>query len=228
MTMLTILGTLSALLALFLLMQQPVWTLLHVPRQAALLWQGQAVRRNHAIEHATVNVLEARYGQRALDGFATHDGFRIRGAVDPALLLDAAREALARLQRGDRALAVLPRCSTTLVGSFSLSWLLVTLALLVGTLATAINMLLAALLAALTAPMVSTLLQRWLTTSMDVKGMSIGSIELLRPRGLLGMQVAGAEFVVCTRPARRVVQPPYRYGDRVYVPVEVDSRPKHR
>src|SRR5687768_7979943 len=103
-------GLFGALALLFFVLRQSLWSVLNVPRQLTQLVHGLAVRRNHAIEHATVNVLEERYGSQLVDGCATTEGFRIRAAIDPALLLDAAREGLLRLQRGDRALAIHGRC----------------------------------------------------------------------------------------------------------------------
>ena len=187
----------------------------------AFLWHGATVRRNHAIEHATVNVLEERYGHHALDGYATHEGFHIRGAVDPVLLLDAAREALLRLQRGDRTLAILTRCTTTLLCSFVAAWSGLTLALALANTLTALTLLLAALLAAVVAPTISHWLQRSIIISLDVKGMSIGGVELLQPEPLFGFKLVGVELAVRTKPARRVYHHPYRYGDPAYVPVEV-------
>ncbi len=73
------------------------------------------VRRNHGMEHATVHVLTARDPSVRLVGRADSKGFNIYGDVSTEELISAAREALERLQRGERALAVHPRCGTNLV-----------------------------------------------------------------------------------------------------------------
>lgn len=73
------------------------------------------VRRNHGIEHATVHVLTARDPSTRLIGRADTSGFNIYGDVPTDALVSAAQEALARLQNGERALAVHPRCGTNLV-----------------------------------------------------------------------------------------------------------------
>ncbi len=224
-TTIIILGVIGALALLFLFLGQPLWSLLNVPRQALFLWQGSAARRNHAIEHATVNVLEERYGTVALDGYSTSEGFRIRGPIDPAMLLDAAREGLLRLQRGDRALAVHVRCATTLTASHLVMSSLLIASLVVAEVASIFNIALSLLIAVALAPKLSRWLQRWIITSMDVKGMSIGAIELVQPRLVLGVMLAGgAEFAVRTKPARRVYHTPYRYGEHVFVPVEARSK----
>ena len=221
MTTTIILGLFCTLVVLFFLVKQPLWSLLNVPRQLLHLWQGSAARRNHAIEHATINVLEERYGAHTLDGYSTNEGFRIRGPIDPAMLLDAAREGLLRLQRDDRALAINVRCATTLTTSFLL--LNATFMSILATLKLweVPGIMVTLLLSALGSLSLSRWMQHGIITSMDVKGMSIGSIELIRCRSMFGLALTGAEFAVRTRPARRVYRPAYRYGEHVYVPVEV-------
>ena len=66
-----------------------------------------SVRRNHALEHATVAVLLARHGPTRLAGRASGDGFFILGDVGAEELASCASEALERLQRGQSSLAAL-------------------------------------------------------------------------------------------------------------------------
>lgn len=73
------------------------------------------VRRNHGVEHATVHVLTSRDPNLRLVGRADTTGFNIYGEVASDALNEAAHEALARLQGGEGALAVHPRCGTNLV-----------------------------------------------------------------------------------------------------------------
>ena len=72
------------------------------------------VRRNHALEHATVSVLLARHGPQRLAGRAAGNGFFFLGEVTSEELTDSAREALSRLQRGEATLAVSPLCGTNI------------------------------------------------------------------------------------------------------------------
>mgnify|MGYP001321711127 CR=1 FL=1 len=94
-----------------------VSNLITLPLQMVAVALDGARRRNHALEHATVNVLEQRYGRRLLaSGFAEADGFFINGVgPDPRVVLDAAQEALRRLQAGESELAIHPRCGTVIV-----------------------------------------------------------------------------------------------------------------
>ncbi len=74
-----------------------------------------AVRRNHALEHATISILLSRHGpQVRVVGRAAPDGFYIYGDIPTERLREFAHEGLARLQRGEAHLAVSPLCGTDL------------------------------------------------------------------------------------------------------------------
>ena len=71
------------------------------------------VRRNHALEHATIHILSRRRQRRLhAAGRSAHNGFFLYGDLETAEVEAAVREALARLCRGERELAVHPRCGT--------------------------------------------------------------------------------------------------------------------
>jgi len=72
-------------------------------------------RRNHALEHATIHLLNGRHPTAKLGGWSTPAGFYVYGHVPTADVQGAASEALYRLRRGERNLAVYPRCGTNLV-----------------------------------------------------------------------------------------------------------------
>jgi hypothetical protein len=76
----------------------------------------QRVRRNHAIEHATIHLLTPKYSHQSLAGRADALGFHLYGAVDTDDVRTAVRAALAQL-RDHPELAVHPRCGTNLVVS---------------------------------------------------------------------------------------------------------------
>lgn len=74
------------------------------------------VRRNHALEHATVQLLLAKLGPDIrLVGRAVNDGFYIYGNIPTGVLQDCAVEGLARLKRGESFWAVTPLCGTNIV-----------------------------------------------------------------------------------------------------------------
>lgn len=74
-----------------------------------------AVRRNHALEHATISIFLSRHGPHGrVVGRAAADGFYIYGDIPTEKLREFANEGLDRLQRGESHLAVSPLCGTNL------------------------------------------------------------------------------------------------------------------
>ena len=73
-------------------------------------------RRNHALEHATLHML-ARTHNQSMAGHSNPTGFFILGDISTDDLRAAADEAHARLNAGERGLAVHPGCGTNLATS---------------------------------------------------------------------------------------------------------------
>jgi len=69
-------------------------------------------RRNHALEHATIHVLSAKYPERHLAGHSNPTGFYILGNVTTDDLKSAAVEAWNRLRAGESELAIHAGCGT--------------------------------------------------------------------------------------------------------------------
>jgi hypothetical protein len=72
------------------------------------------VRRNHALEHATITLMLAQQGPMRVVGRAGTDGFFVWANVPTDKLRGFADEALMRLQRGESGLAVTPLCGTNI------------------------------------------------------------------------------------------------------------------
>jgi len=70
------------------------------------------IRRNHALEHATLHVLAYKYPQKILAGYSDLRGFHIFGQVSAEDVQTAAIEALDRLRRGESHLAIHAGCGT--------------------------------------------------------------------------------------------------------------------
>lgn len=70
------------------------------------------IRRNHALEHATVHVLSRRHSNLSMVGRSDWNGFTLYGSIDTAEVKQAAQEALQRLRQGEANLAIHPRCGT--------------------------------------------------------------------------------------------------------------------
>lgn len=82
-----------------------------------------ALRRNHALEHATLHVLSERNQRLRLVGRSDWNGFTLYGSADIEQVADAVMSALERLQAGESSLAVHPRCGTSVAAGVTLAGL---------------------------------------------------------------------------------------------------------
>ena len=81
---------------------QAVGSLFVYPRQLRAIFGNKILRRNHALEHATIVVMMEREPGRRLNGFSTDDGFFVQGVRSLAEVESAAREAIRRLKNGEQ------------------------------------------------------------------------------------------------------------------------------
>ncbi|MGM0472482.1 MAG: DUF6391 domain-containing protein [Bacillota bacterium] len=152
-------------------------TLLVAPQQIIKIATNFALRRNHALEHATINVLEESYTGQQLSGLAKENGFIIYGNLDPAIVKQAAKQGLTRLQNGEQELVVHDRCGSSLiVGNILAAIIFLALLLQTGNL-TIIYVLVALLLSRLLRPIVGRYVQLLFTTSAEVEGIVIKGIR---------------------------------------------------
>jgi hypothetical protein len=140
------------------------------------------IRRNHALEHATVSLLLSRIGpDLRLVGRATGDGFFIYGDVPADLLGECAREGLARLQRGEAFWAVTPLCGTNLATAGILATLSTMAVLGNGDRRERLpNAILAGIFAVTIAQPLGRMIQRYITTSPDLADTEIVAVESRR------------------------------------------------
>jgi len=136
------------------------------------------LRRNHAVEHATMHLLAQRQPYLNAVARSTVDGFHIYGTVDTKTLADTTAEAIGRLQAGQAELAIHPRCGTNLVVAGFLAGLATFLA--VGRsrprLSNLPRFILAATLAVIIAQPLGLLVQEQITTSAEVSGLRIAEV----------------------------------------------------
>lgn len=87
----------------------------------------QNIRRHHAIEHASLSIIQSKIPGLHLAGYSDTMGFWVVGDVDTDKLLAAVDEAIVRLQAGEKSLAVHPNCGTNFAAAGliagSLAWL---------------------------------------------------------------------------------------------------------
>lgn len=81
------------------------------------------VRRNHALEHATMHVLSERHRGLRLVGRSSLWGFYIYGNVPTEAVLAAVQEGLRRLKAGQRHMAIHPNCGSNLAVAGTLAGL---------------------------------------------------------------------------------------------------------
>ena len=158
------------------------------------------IRRNHALEHATIHVLTHHNPRRHLMGRTTANGFYVLGEVEMEEVAAAVSEALVRLQRGEHSLAVHPRCGTNLATAGVLAGLSSFVAMSgrpKSRLAKLPQILLATTIAVIAAQSLGPAVQKYVTTLPEVEGVTIKGITRLQ-RGQavihrvdLGQETAG-------------------------------------
>jgi hypothetical protein len=155
---------------------------------------AEAIRRNHALEHATVAVLFARHGPRRIAGRAARNGFFLLGDYDADEVRASSAEALQRLQQGQASLAVSPLCGTNLAIS----------GLLGAGAATAVlgrgsgrfgNAITASMLAIMLAQPVGRLVQKYVTTSPRLEDVEVVGVRRI-VGGLMKVQTGPASGAV--------------------------------
>ena len=79
------------------------------------------IRRNHGLEHATLQVLARRHPGLTMAGHSTASGFRLIGNLSTPEVGEAVSEALGRLRAGEQRLAIHPNCGTNCVTAGTLA-----------------------------------------------------------------------------------------------------------
>jgi hypothetical protein len=138
-----------------------------------------SVRRNHALEHATITVLLRNIGHDIrMVGRATRDGYYLYADVPTELLEASTREALARMKSGEGHLAVSSLCGTNLAVAGALAGAASMLTLGKSNRGEKVpNVILASMLAVLVAQPVGRMVQQYLTTSPDLADTEIVGIR---------------------------------------------------
>jgi hypothetical protein len=140
------------------------------------------IKRNHALEHATIHVLSQGYPQLHVVGRSTPSGFILYGDIATEKVATAANEALTRLQHGEKGLAIHARCGTNLATAGGLAGLSSFLVMSgrsrsrLSRLEKLPQVLLAATVAIVLAQPLGLILQARLTTSTDLEGVTIRSV----------------------------------------------------
>jgi hypothetical protein len=162
--------------------------MLRAPRHFFRLLVSRRMRQNHALEHATINVIQQRYRRSSIVGMPAVDGFHIRGRVSEDTVISATNEALRRMKRGERQLAFSRRCPTSLVSTqlvLGVVFLAAVLSIWREFIAPAF--LIALLGSALLGPPVSPFVQRLLLVDPNPDSLQFRDLEVEQPAGRIGM-----------------------------------------
>jgi len=136
-------------------------------------------RRNHGLEHATINVLSERYPGLRLGGYSTPFGFHIVGPVTYEILTSAINEALRRVSAGGLGLVIHEHCGTNYAAGGVLVGLAAWLGMVGGKRNTRSQLerlplvILLSTLALIYSPRMGTWLQRNITTTSQLQGLEI-------------------------------------------------------
>ncbi|MBA3827048.1 MAG: hypothetical protein H0X24_24540 [Ktedonobacterales bacterium] len=145
---------------------------------------GNAVRENHALEHATIVLLSQQLPETRLAGVSIAAGFFIFGDVPTEKILPTAREALRRLRGDEPDLAIHERCGTNLAVAGLLTGLAaMSVTRLRKPYNTFNNVVLASTAALVVARPLGLLTQRFVTTHTPNASMTITGVHRFNWRG---------------------------------------------
>jgi hypothetical protein len=142
------------------------------------------VRRNHALEHASIHVLSSQYRNKSIIGRSDSQGFYLYTELPFEAIEEGIYQAERRLRSGEKHLAIHPNCGTNLLAGGIMSAGAAFLSLQgskdekfherIQRLPFAI---LGAMAGILLAQPIGTRIQRYLTTESDLGSLSVSSIR---------------------------------------------------
>lgn len=177
-----------------------VGSLFVYPGQLKSIFGKKILRRNHALEHATIAVILEKEPNRPLSGFSTDDGFFVQGVRSLDEVETASRVALSRLKEGQKKLAIHRNCGTTIVAANLLAAVFflaaVGLGIYLGGQWLYLLIVAGVVLAFVLRVPFSLLLQRFVTTDANLENAEVGWVEPANPNdlraGFIGMLMAAS------------------------------------
>lgn len=146
------------------------------------------IRKNHAMEHATIHILTKSHPNISFAGYSLIRGFWIMGNIELQEVQKAAELAYARLKNGAQHLAVHPNCGTNLAVTGLCTAAASSLALMGepdddSGFSRFSALLSAGLVGALISRPLGPKVQKYITTDADMRGLSIVGINSRSLRG---------------------------------------------
>ncbi|MGM0410466.1 MAG: DUF6391 domain-containing protein [Bacillota bacterium] len=149
------------------------FNLFTVPKQIYQIATNPILRKNHALEHATINILEKEFNYNGLAGYAEENGFYIMGVESPLYVEEAAQKGLKLLKNGKKELAIHKRCGTSMTVANFLSAIIFLFLLFYSGNFSIINMIIALVISNILGPFVGQFVQKNFTISPEVEEMEI-------------------------------------------------------
>jgi hypothetical protein len=149
-----------------------------VPLQIIEIAINKKLRKNHALEHATINVLEEKLGRKNIfSGYARENGFYIFGPISPDEVLYSSIEGRERLLNGEKNLAIHNRCGTSIaVATFLTFFTFLILMILTHTI-NIFLLLIAFLIGEIFGPLLGKFTQAYFTTDTNVNNIKIMDVQ---------------------------------------------------
>lgn len=153
-------------------------TLITVPKQIWKIARSKNIRKNHAIEHATINVLEQSVGHELnISGLSQENGFYIAGIQNADMVEEAAIRGLNLLKQGHCELAIHRRCGTDIaIANFTTALVFLVLLISTGTVRI-LNIIIALIISNLISPYLGQYIQKYFTTSCAVQNTGIVGLQ---------------------------------------------------
>jgi len=171
---------------------------LTVPVQLIKIALNPRLRANHSLEHATVNVIEKKYGRQRISGMARENGFILQGHISPAIVEICALEGLSRMKKGETDLRIHPKCGTSMLASNLVASVIFLVLLWYFQVFTLFNIIIAIGAAYLLGPLLGRIFQVLFTTSSQVHHLEIANVEFDRPPGIMGFLAGPGRFFIRT------------------------------
>ena len=139
---------------------------------------GKRLRQNHALEHATITILQQHDPRVRIIARSTSRGFRLYGTARADEVRLAVDEAMRRLRGGESHLAIIQRCGTTVAVGVLLGTLGLWLSEFMRSPRQKIALGIATSLAiAVSSQPVGLLAQRHITTESELGGLRVSAVK---------------------------------------------------
>lgn len=168
----------------YVFMFNSFYNVITIPWQIVKIAADRRVRKNHSLEHATINVLEEQYGRSLrVGGLAHSNGFSLSGPdlPPPYEVMNAVREGHFRMINGEKSLAIHPRCGTSIAAANFLFSLVFIIVLFSSRHLSLLNLIVAFLLANVLSNPFGRILQRFFTTYPVVDDVAVQDLYSQSP-----------------------------------------------